>query len=481
MTKRVFRRQHRAFFISYLAFFILLVASSFWLFSSTREGPGTKKHLIVAYESLPHSFDGAERYLAAVVRAFSNMEGVATTFVYRSNTGKCAATAVDANTLDGTGVRVIEATPSSETFAHLMTLPNTALLLPLSFFASCGGAGVNASSESYSAALLALKESAECRSSSNTRGAAAAAAAGICATRLFIFDFDAQADRARGLALFEPYPEQAKRYAADEAVLEARELNLFARADVLAMMTAEDLAAAPATREGVPRMVIDFRDDMPPHLNTRGTPAARAASSAALLPRWAERSGFVFVGSGNSGTNQVAIWSFLKNVWPKVRAALPEATLYVVGPQPNALCKAFKIWCSWLGPLSADPHAAGVVVEGLVDDLDAFLSRMRVAVAPMVTGTGVNTKTGLFLARGVPVVGTVKAARGYGLPPYGVGLLVQNDMGADYAATLVQLYTREDAWAAASLAGLQLSARLDEQRQKAQDIRDVTALLFLNK
>jgi hypothetical protein len=460
--------------------FILFAAAALYLYLNALRLPKSPpKRLLVCYESIPHIFDGAERYLAAVVRALKSREpSMQITFVARSlSAGTCAAGEADVASLGG-DVTVVEAPPDSEAFARLASLSNTAVLLPLSFFESCAGAAVNASSEDYSISLRALQRAAGCeRLGTGDKRA-------ICGTTLGIFSFDAQAARARSLEAIEPFVTQFERYKADALVFEARETALYSRADVFVMLTKQDLDDAPRTREGVPRLILGFRDDMPAALSSvaSGDYVSRAAAAAQALPSWSEREGFVFLGSGNSGTNQVALWYFLRDTWPMVRALLPSATLRVIGTPPSKLCELYKVWCGWQDglPISAK---AGVRIEGRVDDVDAVLARTRVGIAPMYAGTGVNTKTGFFLARGVPVVGTPKAARGYETrvsywsSPYGAGLTV-TPHNLEFAKALVKLHQSELEWRHASKQALQLSAKLDEERAEGDDVAVLIDALF---
>ena len=57
----------------------------------------------------------------------------------------------------------------------------------------------------------------------------------------------------------------------------------------------------------------------------------------------------------------------------------------------------------------------GVEILGYVDDLQAFLSRLDVAVVPLWDGAGVKLKTVTFLGAGIPVVSTSVGAEGTGL------------------------------------------------------------------
>ena len=433
-------------------------------------------HLLVAYDSVPHGTDGAERYLASIVRALAGLP-VPTrpriTFIARSTADACRALPADSEAL-GADVSIREAAPTSPEFLRLLSQPNTALLLPLSFFSSCAGAGANASSEAYSAALRSLQA-----------GSPACWASPCARTPLAVFAFDAQAFRLQGLADNDPHAAQAARFAAAAAAEGAREAALYARADVFAMLTQEDLAAVPPTRPGVPRLVINFRDDVEVLLADPALPPAeRAARHAATLAPFEARAGFVFMGGGNNPTNVLALHAFLTRVWPVVRLRLPSATLHIIGSPPSRLCAEHGVWCGWLAdtPYSgAPPEASGIHVHGLVEDPRSVLSKARVALAPLVCGTGINTKTGFYMANGLPVVGTEKGVRGYG-PAAGLGggggyaAAPLEDADA-FASACERLHEDRDAWTAASLGALERTARLEDERAKAEDLQALLAAL----
>jgi hypothetical protein len=217
-----------------------------------------------------------------------------------------------------------------------------------------------------------------------------------------------------------------------------------------------------------------------------GWPRSRARAAAAALNPWRARNGFVFMGGGDNPTNALALHAFLTSSWGAIREALPGATLHVVGAPPRALCETMGLWCGWLAHTayeSASPYKAGVVLHGLVSDPDAVLALARVALCPMLDGgTGVNTKTLYYLSRGLPVVGTEKAARGYapadatqreGL----TAAIAVSPLGEALALEAVRLHENESQWDAASLAALELVATLHDERAPAADVAAVLEAL----
>lgn len=83
--------------------------------------------------------------------------------------------------------------------------------------------------------------------------------------------------------------------------------------------------------------------------------------------------------SGNNGYNQNGIRWFLKEVFPKIRKAVPDAELLVGGSICNALPS--------LGDIK------GVSALGYIDNPAEFYAKADVAINPVYQGTGLKIKT----------------------------------------------------------------------------------------
>ena len=91
--------------------------------------------------------------------------------------------------------------------------------------------------------------------------------------------------------------------------------------------------------------------------------------------------------------DEAARW-LLAEVWPRVRRAVPEATLRIVGSgQSDALGRGAAA-------------APGVALVGFVPDLAPEYARAWCSVVPLRRGAGVKFKTVESLVHGVPVVTT---------------------------------------------------------------------------
>jgi len=98
--------------------------------------------------------------------------------------------------------------------------------------------------------------------------------------------------------------------------------------------------------------------------------------------------------------NRDGVDRFIREGWPKVRAAFPTAEYWLAGKNDAAMARR------WQG-------APGVKVLGYVDDLTAVYNASWFTVCPLWTGAGTNIKVLESLAFGRTCVATAIAHRGF--------------------------------------------------------------------
>lgn len=106
----------------------------------------------------------------------------------------------------------------------------------------------------------------------------------------------------------------------------------------------------------------------------------------------------LFLGSFRHLPNQEALTWFLRDVFPKVRAAEPRARLVVIGSDPP--------------PRHSLPEAEAIDLIGFVDDVREPLKHYALFVCPILSGSGVRVKLLEAFAAGIPVVSTRLGAEG---------------------------------------------------------------------
>lgn len=124
----------------------------------------------------------------------------------------------------------------------------------------------------------------------------------------------------------------------------------------------------------------------------------------------------VFVGSMNYHANVDAAVSFVRTVWPAVRARFPEWGISIVGSNPTPEVLALH-------------GENGVEVTGTVADVRQYYRRAIAAIVPLTVGGGTRLKILEAMAAGVPVVSTAIGAEGLSVTG-GREILIANDVAA---------------------------------------------------
>jgi sugar transferase (PEP-CTERM/EpsH1 system associated) len=108
----------------------------------------------------------------------------------------------------------------------------------------------------------------------------------------------------------------------------------------------------------------------------------------------------IFCGVMDYAPNEEGVSWFAHQVWPKVRAARPDARFIVVGSRPTRAVRALP------------SHDASIEVVGGVPSVQPYLWRSSVAVAPLRLARGIQNKVLEALAAGLPVVVTPAVCEG---------------------------------------------------------------------
>jgi len=115
----------------------------------------------------------------------------------------------------------------------------------------------------------------------------------------------------------------------------------------------------------------------------------------------------------------------VRDVLPRVRAAVPGAELRLVGARPTRRVRALA-------------GAAGVSLAAAVPAMAPELTRATIAVVPLRAGSGLQNKVLEAMAAGTPVVATPRAVAGLALGA-GVEVLVADDATGLAAAAVALL------------------------------------------
>lgn len=157
-----------------------------------------------------------------------------------------------------------------------------------------------------------------------------------------------------------------------------------------------------------------------------------------------------------------AVW-FCSEVWPEVRAALPHATLMLVGRAPVEQVRELA-------------RSPGVEVHADVPSMRPYFDAARVVVVPLRVGTGTRLKALEAMAAGRAVVGTPVGLGGIGVVD-GVQALVAEAAGALAAAVIQALQRDELAKSLAAAGRAHVENRFGWDRIGAQFVAIVSDVL----
>jgi len=167
-----------------------------------------------------------------------------------------------------------------------------------------------------------------------------------------------------------------------------------------------------------------------------------AIGSVTVLPNGVDLDGFyqngvqkaektlVFSGKMSYHANVTAALHLVQEIMPQVWASDPTVQVQLVGKDPPAQIRA-------LATGDASNPSEQVLVTGEVPDMQPYLSRATLAVAPLLYGAGIQNKVLEAMACGTPVIASPHASSGLQAKA-GRDLLVAHN-AADFATSILAL------------------------------------------
>jgi len=137
-----------------------------------------------------------------------------------------------------------------------------------------------------------------------------------------------------------------------------------------------------------------------------------------------EPSTIIFTGNMGYFPNVDAVRWFSQNIFPLIKAQIPNVRFYVVGANPHKDIQR----------LGANEN---IITTGFVDSIHKYLARATVAVCPMRSGSGIQNKVLEAMASGTPVVATEYVLGGIQATP-GEDIIMANEP-AEFAHQVIEL------------------------------------------
>lgn len=145
---------------------------------------------------------------------------------------------------------------------------------------------------------------------------------------------------------------------------------------------------------------------------------------------WESTDGLVFIGNYNHTPNEDAVFYFVENVFPIIKARIPDIRLYLIGSHMRENMKALE--------------SESIKAVGWVEEVEPELVKRRVMVSYLRYGAGMKGKIGQAMSLGLPVVSTSIGAEGMGLKD-GETVVVADDPDS-FAERICEIYTDKKMW-----------------------------------
>jgi glycosyltransferase involved in cell wall biosynthesis len=161
--------------------------------------------------------------------------------------------------------------------------------------------------------------------------------------------------------------------------------------------------------------------------------------------------------------NAAAVRFFRAEVWPHLRERWPRLVWRLVGKNPNAV----------VGYTAGDPR---IQVSGPVKDAVRELARARIAVVPVLAGSGTRFKILEAWAAGIPVVSTTVGAEG--LPTRDGEDILLADTGPAFARAVSRLLASPALRERVGMAGRSLVTEFTWERSWSDCTSDAKPLVY---
>jgi sugar transferase (PEP-CTERM/EpsH1 system associated) len=139
----------------------------------------------------------------------------------------------------------------------------------------------------------------------------------------------------------------------------------------------------------------------------------------------AKSNSLVFTGSMDWMPNEDAIQYFVKDIFPRIRGEVPDASLCVVGRSPSERMRALE------------KENSGVIITGTVEDIRPFSWDASVYVVPLRVGGGTRIKIFEAMAMGKAIVSTPVGAEG--LPVENEKNILLEESAEGFASQVIRL------------------------------------------
>ena len=179
-----------------------------------------------------------------------------------------------------------------------------------------------------------------------------------------------------------------------------------------------------------------------------------------------DRHHFISIGNFRHAPNWDAVLWLKQQIWPLIKAQLPQAELWIYGAYPPPKATALH------------DKKSGFLVKGWVDDAELAMQSARVCLAPLRFGAGIKGKLAEAMRCGTPSVTTdIGAESMQSDKPWGGAIANDAVLFSEQAITL---YQDEILWQQASENGIDNAKTMYQLERHFAKFEEVLTVLFKN-
>ncbi len=178
--------------------------------------------------------------------------------------------------------------------------------------------------------------------------------------------------------------------------------------------------------------------------------------------QFSDRQHFIAVGNFRHAPNWDAVL-YLQEIWPLIKAKIPEAELHIYGAYPPPKATALN------------NLKTGFLIKGWAEDIFSVMEKSRVCLAPVRFGAGIKGKLLDAMIMQTPSITTSTGSEGMHQQEPWPGVVT--DDFTEFAAAAIRLYNSKQEWLdAQSNASALLKARYDGRQSGTRLIEKISTV-----
>jgi len=175
----------------------------------------------------------------------------------------------------------------------------------------------------------------------------------------------------------------------------------------------------------------------------------------------------IYAGGMNMYANLDAVMFFVDNIWPTIKASIPDVVFYAIGqdPPPELIKKA--------------KQDDGIKVLGYVDDVRPYVAKASVYIVPLRVGGGTRLKVVDALSQGKAIVSTSIGCEGINVTP-GKNIVIADDPQT-FAREVIAIFDDDNKRDSLGVAARELAEKQYSWEKMGKDLQSAYEEIVIEK